>query len=89
MKNEQCLPASTRVKVKKYASMHVEKLARLELCQWSGLLLRGSSPLSPPAMVASARGLQGRGLCKKRCPPAFRIAKFVTDLVTLPEKIVR
>jgi hypothetical protein len=52
--------------------LHVEKCQknwrRLELCQWSGLLLRGSSPLVAPAMVASARGLQGRAYARSAAP---------------------
>lgn len=31
----------------------------------------------------------GQGLMQEALPPAFRIAKFVTGLVTLPEKFVR
>jgi hypothetical protein len=89
MKNEQCLPASTRVKVKKYASMHVEKLARAGALSvvWAPVagLFSSLAPCNGGVCPRSAE----QGLMQEALPPAFRIAKFVTDLVTLPEKIVR
>ena len=78
--------------------LHVEKLARLDrtvpsLVVWiavcgGALLLFG--PCNGGAWpVLLLQGTEGQGLCRVALPPAFRVAKFVTGLVTLPEKIVR